>query len=150
LQGAFEIYFRLPMDSKPGKSFENKWRDTLRWWPTMNEFAAQRSEFHQELQAVRRILAAQSNAPLPDTNRTARETTGELPTVLSAADLARALEQPGSRVESFLRRFREDHPDSFTEVDNPRKNEPRYLYRTADVWPALQLQLPNWGKRTAI
>jgi hypothetical protein len=149
---AFEIYFQLPTDSKPGRSFANKWRDSLCWWPAVNGLPDDNMnrlfELRQEIQAVRRILAVPIAAPLPDTNGTARETTGELPAMLSAPDLARTLEQPVSRVESFLRRFREDHPDSFTEVDNPRKNEPRYLYRTADVWPALQQQLPNWRKRT--
>jgi hypothetical protein len=68
----------------------------------------------------------------------------ELPTgvplaaLLSAPDLARQFGLPVDRVESALRRFRKDHPDCFTEVENPRKNEPRYLYRTAEVCPVLQ------------
>jgi hypothetical protein len=73
---------------------------------------------------------------------------GELPSLLSAADLARALQQPVPRVESFLRRYRADYPDCCTEVEGggTRKNEPRYLYRFADVWPLLQQQLPKWRK----
>jgi hypothetical protein len=66
---------------------------------------------------------------------------------LSAPDLARLLDQPVPRVETFLRRFREDHRDCFVETGNPRKNEARYLYRTAEVWPALREQLTKWQER---
>ncbi|HEY7157902.1 MAG TPA: hypothetical protein VH575_28350 [Gemmataceae bacterium] len=74
------------------------------------------------------------------------EATGELPALMSAPDLARALRQPVSRVDSFLRRYRETHPDCFSETDSPRRHEPRRLYRVAVVWPALQAQLPKWQK----
>lgn len=60
-----------------------------------------------------------------------------LPSFLSAADLARRIGRPERAVESFLRRYRESHPDCFTEVTGTRKNEPRVLYRTADVWKPL-------------
>jgi hypothetical protein len=71
-----------------------------------------------------------------------------VPPLLSAADLANQLGQPIPRVESFLRRFREDSPDCAIEIDNPRPREPRYLYRTKEVWPALQQQLPAWRTLT--
>jgi hypothetical protein len=61
-----------------------------------------------------------------------------MPALLSAGDLARLLKLSLPRVESALRRYRENHPDCFTEAENPRKNEPRYLYRTADVLPVLR------------
>jgi hypothetical protein len=79
------------------------------------------------------------------------ETTAEVvPPFLCAADLARCIGQPKSRVETFLRRYREDHPDCFVEVEEggTRKNEPRILYRTADVWPDLLQKLPKWDKLT--
>jgi hypothetical protein len=60
--------------------------------------------------------------------------------LLSASDLARKLGQPVSRVESFLRRYRVKYPDCFhmNDRDDRRRNEPTYLYRTADVLPALR------------
>jgi hypothetical protein len=64
--------------------------------------------------------------------------------LLSAPDLAERLEQPDSRVESYLRKYRKTHVDCYVRVNNPRKNEPSYLYRTAVVWPVLQAQLPRW------
>jgi len=67
-----------------------------------------------------------------------------LPEMLSAGQLAKMIEQPVPRVESFLRRFRERKVDSYVEVSEPRRNEPKYLYRTNQVWPALQKQLKVW------
>lgn len=85
--------------------------------------------------------AKQPAAPGPDAGdaATAPRPDGpeDLPALLSAADLSDRLQQPRSRVESFLRRFRKSHRDCYTEADSPRRNEPRYLYRVADVWPAL-------------
>ncbi len=77
------------------------------------------------------------------------ETPGEvqLAELLAASDLAQFLGQPVKRVDGFLRRYHLTHPDSRVEVDTPRRNEPRFLYRTADVWPALQAQLPRWQRR---
>jgi len=66
------------------------------------------------------------------------------PELLSASDLARWLKQPRGRVETFLRRYRRDHPDCFAPVKARRKNEPARLYRTKVVWPALQAQLASW------
>lgn len=60
-----------------------------------------------------------------------------LPPFLSAADLARRLGRPPGGVETFLRRYRDAHPDSAVEVPGPRVREPRVLYRTADVWGPL-------------
>jgi hypothetical protein len=71
-----------------------------------------------------------------------------LPALLSAADLARCVGQPVDRVETFLRRFRAKHIDCFIEVDSPKKNEAQYLYRTEDVLPALEEQLPRWRQLT--
>lgn len=66
-----------------------------------------------------------------------------LPPFLSAADLARRFGRPVSGVDTFLRRFRDTHPDSAVGVDSPRKGEPRALYRTADVWGPLT----DWATR---
>lgn len=67
----------------------------------------------------------------------AREATN-IPPFQSASDLARRLGQPIDTVETFLRRHRERFPDCFREAEGRRRNEPRYLYRVADVWPALR------------
>lgn len=56
---------------------------------------------------------------------------------LSAAELARRVGRDEAAVDTFLRRYRKAHPDCFTEVPDTRKNEPRVLYRTADVWQPL-------------
>jgi hypothetical protein len=93
--------------------------------------------------------AARSEAPAADDD--GREQTeappppeAVLPEMLSASDLAGRLSQPPGRVESYLRKYRREHADCYVRVDNPRRNEPSYLYRTAVVWPALQAQLPRW------
>jgi hypothetical protein len=66
------------------------------------------------------------------------EAEAPLPVMLSAPDLARWFKLSKVRVESALRRFREDHPDCCEEVQTRRRNEPRYLYRTDDVRPVLE------------
>jgi hypothetical protein len=120
-------------------------------WGLEGESTCWDAGIKQEVAALQRRLRSvgatvqQADARNATSNE---EANGPLPVMLSAADLARSLGQPVSRVESFLRRFRESHPDCSIQVDSPRKNEPRVLYRTADVWPALQQQLPNWRKRT--
>jgi hypothetical protein len=71
---------------------------------------------------------------------------GMLPEFAAAPDLARLLQQPLKRVDACLRRLRKQLPDCYVEVEEKkdrRRNEPRYMYRTADVWPALQEQLPR-------
>jgi hypothetical protein len=58
----------------------------------------------------------------------------------SSKDLARKL-GPSVKlaaVESFLRRYRAKFPDCAMPTDSPRRNEPRFLYRVADVLPALK------------
>jgi hypothetical protein len=100
----------------------------------------------KELASVLEKLPPRKRPPEPEFALPALAT---LPPLLSAADLARQLRQPMRRVETFLRRYhREEHQDCRTEVPNPRKREPKYLYRTADVWPALLERLPAWRKLT--
>lgn len=62
------------------------------------------------------------------------------PPFQSANDLAKTLGLSGraAAVETFLRRYREKFPDCFREAEGARRNEPRYLYRVADVLPALR------------
>ena len=60
------------------------------------------------------------------------------PALLSAADLARLTGESVDKVDSFLRRYREDYPDCYVVNESKRKTDPKYLYRTADVLPALQ------------
>lgn len=71
-----------------------------------------------------------------------------LPPFLSAADLARRLGRPPGGVETFLRRYRDAHPDSAVEVPGPRVREPRVLYRTAEVWgPLTEWAAGSWPRR---
>jgi hypothetical protein len=69
----------------------------------------------------------------------------DLPKMIAAPDLARLLELGVDRVESALRRFRERHPDCAEEQGNPRRNEPRWLYRTADIHPVVERLLATDG-----
>jgi hypothetical protein len=61
---------------------------------------------------------------------------------MCAADLARHLGMSDHlrALETFLRRHRRDYPDCCVEIERGgrRKNQALYLYRPADVWPALQ------------
>ena len=66
-----------------------------------------------------------------------------LPTLLSASDIANRIQRNRSSVGTFLRRFAGRNKDCFVENRSKRRNEPKYLYRTADVWPALE----KWLKR---
>src|SRR5262249_14772008 len=61
----------------------------------------------------------------------------QLPRTISATDLAEKLGMPSSTVEPHLRRLRAKYDDCFQETEGRRKNEPRYMYRTAEVLPSL-------------
>ncbi len=61
-----------------------------------------------------------------------------LPALLSASDIAARIRRKRESVTSFLTRFAEKHPDCRVENPSKRRNEPGYLYRTGDVWPALE------------
>jgi hypothetical protein len=56
---------------------------------------------------------------------------------LCARDLATKIGENAGWVEPFLRRYHEAHPECRIEVPNPKPREPRWLYRTTEVWPAL-------------
>jgi len=51
----------------------------------------------------------------------------------SGPELARKLEITNDAADARLRRIREKYPDCFIEIDHPRANEPKYIYRVADV-----------------
>lgn len=61
-----------------------------------------------------------------------------LPEMLSASDVAEHIDRNRSSVTSFLTRYAQKYPDCRVPIDSKRKNEPGYLYRVADVWPALE------------
>jgi hypothetical protein len=65
------------------------------------------------------------------------------PSLMSTADLASLIGQPLSKVEPYVRRLRERNKNCFEEIENPRKNEPKYLYRSKDVLPIL---LKHFGR----
>ncbi|CAN5544477.1 hypothetical protein BH11PLA2_BH11PLA2_25170 [soil metagenome] len=60
------------------------------------------------------------------------------PALLSATDIAKLLDRKRESVTSFLTRFAEKNPDCRVEIPSKRRNEPGYMYRTADVLPALE------------
>ena len=72
--------------------------------------------------------------------RAADEQTAEaaLPEFLSVSDLAGLLHRSVDQVDAFLRRHRRKYPDCCIETESRRKNGPKYLYRSTDVWPVLK------------
>jgi hypothetical protein len=74
------------------------------------------------------------------TARVATAAAGHSP--LASKELAAKLGPSVSHdaVDSFLRRYRAKYPDCFITVDDDdrRRNQPKYLYHTADVWPVLK------------
>jgi hypothetical protein len=68
-----------------------------------------------------------------------------VPALLSASDIATRIQRNPKSVTSFLTRYAVKHPDCRVENTTKRQNEPSYLYRTADVWPALE----KWVKDDA-
>ncbi|MFO0805091.1 MAG: hypothetical protein U0791_18450 [Gemmataceae bacterium] len=70
------------------------------------------------------------------------KTEAVLPVLLSASDIARHISRNPKSVTSFLTRLAVRLPDCRIENESKRKTEPKYLYRTADVWPSLE----NWLK----
>ncbi|MBN9523299.1 hypothetical protein J0H58_33100 [bacterium] len=66
-----------------------------------------------------------------------------LPQLLSAPDIAKMVGRPREAVTSFLSRYAQTHPDCRVENQDRRSNEPKHLYRTANVWPALR----EWLRR---
>jgi hypothetical protein len=119
-------------------------------WPVrMSLCSIEPTLLNDLLQAVACSLAA-TNQSL-----TAEEpSSDELPMppgpVYSATDLAGFLKQPDSRVETFLRRYREDHQDCYDEVDSARVNEARFLYHTAAIWPVLVAQAKKWQQKATL
>jgi hypothetical protein len=95
------------------------------------------------ISSTARVANAAASVTSPAPPPTGCPECGELPTMLSAADLAKVLNQPVDPLDSFLRRLREKLPDCYQETDSPRKNEPRFLYRVADVWPDVQRWLKH-------
>jgi hypothetical protein len=66
-----------------------------------------------------------------------------LPKLMSAADLAKAASLNQAALDTALRRYAAKYPDCRIEQESPRPNEPRYLYRVADVWSVVQKLLAN-------
>jgi hypothetical protein len=122
--------------------------------PRLAELLEGYDQQHAVAELERDFQHCGSQTPAPPERSQVRDETrtdskGDLlPTFLSAADLARGFDQPVDRVETFLRRLRDKQKDCFVEVDSPKKNEPRYLYRTEEVVPALQEKLPKWQPLT--
>ncbi len=83
----------------------------------------------------------QANSPPPERAKPPAppaKTETILPALLSASDIASRIQKNSKSVTSFLSRFAERNRDCRVENESKRKNEARYLYRTAVVWPAIQ------------
>jgi hypothetical protein len=101
-------------------------------------------ELAEALNAEQRGNQSEGGITIPIADQQARKPgaanngTGSSP--LSPKDLAGMIEESVAAVESFLRRYRAKFPDCFITVDDDdrRRNEPKYLYRVADVLPALK------------
>jgi hypothetical protein len=109
----------------------------LQFWEAQLQAVSRRVEGR-----LRAAEEASASAPRPATGR--GEVAPPPATFMSAADLAGYLGQPLPKVESHLRRYRQSHPDCAIEQKDPRHNEPRILYRVADVWLPLMEKLPLW------
>lgn len=126
----FEGALYLPGDWMPDGTFASVGR--RHWENDMEDFLAL---------AAHREAVAQSDA------ESAAEV--RLPKMASAGDLFHHLRQNGlaevtkAAVNTFLSRYREKHPYCREEYPNRLKGEPQYIYRTADVWPAL---LAHFGR----
>jgi hypothetical protein len=85
----------------------------------------------------------------PPSGASGKQTPAEAPPPLppraSAKELAELVGKPVAAVESFLRRHRDKAPDSFVIVDpdERRRNEPKYLYRVAEVLPVLKIHFAD-------
>lgn len=67
--------------------------------------------------------------------------------LMASADLTAALGLPESRanaVDVALRKYADRNRGCRESVENPRRGEPRYLYRVDEVWPMLLERLPGW------
>ncbi len=103
------------------------------------------AELHRHAATLAALLAPPVD-PAPPAKRPAvppaapatPEPTLLLPTPLSAADLAARLGRDPKAVDTFLRRLVKKRPGCRMTVDCPRRNQPRYLYLTAAVWPPLK------------
>jgi hypothetical protein len=119
-----------------------KWPDA--WWETYIAGSEGRRERAKtplrNLQLVQDRL--QQRADTADSASSARFSTVNDPVpcgqFASASDIARMTGSSAAAVESKLRRLRTKLPDCFVEMDSPRKNEPRFLYRVDAVMSHLQ------------
>jgi hypothetical protein len=85
---------------------------------------------------TREVAAEEISTPAteePPATATASEDALHWPVLISSTDLAKRLGLTSNPVEVFLRRYRAKYPDCALPTDSPRRNEPRYMYRTADV-----------------
>jgi hypothetical protein len=95
-----------------------------RWW--------------QDMERLRALAEAAVEPAAAQTSPVAPAIPAPPPVLLSAADLAKLTGLSVDQVDSFLRRYRENYPDCYVRNESKRKTDPKYLYRTADVLPALQ------------
>jgi len=112
----------------------------------INWFNLQEVRVHLQLTEPHRNQAPAEPAPLPtETKQSEGEkpntdvgTESILPALLSASDIANRIKRKPKSVSSFLSRLAEKKRDCRIVTESKRKNEAAYMYRTAEVWPALE------------
>jgi hypothetical protein len=70
-----------------------------------------------------------------------------LPALLFTSDLAERLGVPVGPLDSCLRRHRNNNRDCCQEVQNPQRNKPRIMWKTAMIMPVIQPYLEKWRQR---
>lgn len=88
-------------------------------------------------------LASATNSPVEAAKPEDGEAEGILAFALSVAEIAERIGRNEKSVGSFLGRLAKKQPDCRIEIPNRRVREPEYLYRTADVWPAIEKWLKD-------
>jgi hypothetical protein len=127
----------MPVTGPPGTPAERIYVEAP-WWqfidppPTFTASGSQKQASQQQ------------EAPPGRADEVPPQEPAILPAFAEPSYLAACLQQPVDRVDSYLRNYRKNHPDCCVQVPHQRKSEPKCLYRTAEVWPVLQAQLPRW------
>lgn len=93
-----------------------------------------------------RIRREKANIPLAE-RRPDEVVTSITPGLLSAPDIAKLIGLPRKSVTTFLNRYAGKYP--FSRIENPerRRGDAKYLYRTADLRPALEQWMNQYKQR---
>lgn len=103
---------------------------------------------NERLEVVRKVVLLKRQRP--QRNESQQIIPSKPPSsLMTCNELADMYENPIA-LESFLRRIRKKHVDCCSEIEGTRKNEPRFLYREADLRPELQKRAQKRSQKTTI